>query len=64
LPATLELLEPAGGETHLYVRLRGLDQTATARTQGRPALADGSPVDFHVRPEALHPFVAASGRRA
>jgi sn-glycerol 3-phosphate transport system ATP-binding protein len=64
LPATLELLEPAGAESHLYVRLDGLDQPATVRTQGRPVVADGARLALHVRPEALHPFVKATGRRA
>lgn len=64
LPATLELLEPAGGETHLYVRWQGLDQTATVRTQGRPALSDGQVLNLHVLPDAMHAFVEATGQRA
>jgi sn-glycerol 3-phosphate transport system ATP-binding protein len=63
VPATLELIEPAGGETHLYVRWQGLDRPGTVRTQGRPALADGAALDLHVRPEAMHPFAEATGRR-
>ena len=41
LPATLELLEPAGAESHLYLRLDGFDTPLTQRSQGRPALSRG-----------------------
>ncbi len=63
LPAVLDLLEPAGAETHLYLRLDGLDAAITARTQGRPELAEGSTVLLHARADAFHGFEAASGRR-
>jgi sn-glycerol 3-phosphate transport system ATP-binding protein len=57
LPATLDLLEPAGAEAHLYVRLDGLDTPVTARAQGRPILTEGGPVMLHARPGDFHAFV-------
>ena len=63
LPATVELVEPAGAETHLYLRLDGLETPVTLRAQGRPVLADGQKVTVYLRPEALHAYDQASGRR-
>ncbi len=63
LPATLELLEPAGGESHLYLRLDGLDLPVTLRTQGRPVATEGAPLTVYLRPQTLHGFDRASGDR-
>jgi sn-glycerol 3-phosphate transport system ATP-binding protein len=63
LPATLELLEPAGAEAHLYVRLDGFDGPVTARAQGRPELTEGAPLLLHARSGDFHAFERASGRR-
>src|SRR5690606_2775526 len=63
LPAALDLIEPAGAETHLYLRLDGLDAPVTARVQGRPELAEGSTIRLHIRPDAFHGFDAATGKR-
>ncbi len=62
LPAWLELLEPAGAESHLYVGLDGLPEPLTLRVQGRPDLSEGASLTLHVRPQDLHAF-AADGRR-
>ena len=63
LPATLELLEPAGAEAHLYLRLDGLDMPVTLRAQGRPEVTEGAPLTLYLRPETLHGFERESGRR-
>ncbi len=63
IPATLELLEPAGGETHLYIGLDGRPDPVTLRVQGRPDLRDGAPLTLWVRPGDFHGFTAATGRR-
>jgi sn-glycerol 3-phosphate transport system ATP-binding protein len=64
LPATLELLEPAGAESHLYLRIDGLDTPLIQRSQGRPALAEGAPATLHVPARSLHAFRSETGRRA
>jgi sn-glycerol 3-phosphate transport system ATP-binding protein len=63
LPATLELFEPAGAESHLYLRLDGIDALVTLRTQGRPEVAEGAPVTLYLRPGSLHGFERQGGRR-
>jgi sn-glycerol 3-phosphate transport system ATP-binding protein len=63
LPATLELFEPAGDVSHLYLRLDGHPEPVTARVQGRPALAEGGSLTLWFDPGAVHPFEGASGRR-
>jgi sn-glycerol 3-phosphate transport system ATP-binding protein len=62
LPATLELLEPAGAETHLYLRLDGHADPVTARVQGRPDLPEGAPVALHARHRHFHAF-GGEGKR-
>jgi sn-glycerol 3-phosphate transport system ATP-binding protein len=63
LPATLELFEPAGEVSHLYLRLDGLPEPLTARVQGRPELAEGAPLTLWVPHAEIHPFEQATGRR-
>jgi sn-glycerol 3-phosphate transport system ATP-binding protein len=63
LPATLELFEPAGDVSHLYLRLENLPEPLTARVQGRPSLEEGAPIILHVRHAEFHPFERQSGRR-
>ena len=64
MPATLELLEPAGAESHLYLRLEGMEAPVTLRAQGRPRLDEGAEVAVHASTDRLHPFENATGRRA
>jgi sn-glycerol 3-phosphate transport system ATP-binding protein len=64
LPATLELFEPAGDVSHLYLRLESLPEPLTARVQGRPFIEEGAPLTLWVRHEEFHPFELATGRRA
>jgi sn-glycerol 3-phosphate transport system ATP-binding protein len=63
ITGTLELLEPAGGESHLYVRLEGSGQSVVARAQGRPNLTEGAPVSFYVRHADFHPFNQETRKR-
>jgi len=63
LAATVELLEPIGGESHLHVRLKNGNHPAILSVPGRPDIAEGAAVTLHVRPEHLHPFNRESGRR-
>ncbi|UYO00153.1 MAG: sn-glycerol-3-phosphate ABC transporter ATP-binding protein UgpC [Devosia sp.] len=63
LSGTVELIEPVGGESHLYVRVEGLDQALTLVQQGRTMLVEGDRVDFSLPPAVLHPFNRASGAR-
>jgi sn-glycerol 3-phosphate transport system ATP-binding protein len=56
LSGMLELLEPAGGESHIYIRLEGSDQPIVVRVQGRPDIVEGSKIDFYVREADFHPF--------
>ncbi len=61
--AMLDLFEPAGAESHLYVHLLGSDQAVTARFAGNPGVEEGSKVRFHVPLDAIHPFDSSTGRR-
>jgi sn-glycerol 3-phosphate transport system ATP-binding protein len=63
LSGTLELIEPVGGESHLYVRVDGIAQNVIIVAQGRPAITEGEKLAFAVPTAALHPFNRASGRR-
>jgi sn-glycerol 3-phosphate transport system ATP-binding protein len=63
IPATLELLEPAGAETHLYVRLDGLPAPVTVRTQTRPDLPEAAPLTLHIRHADFHGFEGGTGLR-
>ncbi len=63
LPATLELFEPAGDVSHLYLRLETLPEPLTARVQGRPSLEEGAPLTLWVRHGEFHPFEKETGRR-
>ncbi len=63
LTGTLELVEPVGGESHLYVRVDGLDQPFVLVAQGRSTLAENSRLTVSVPTAALHPFSRETGRR-
>jgi len=63
LSGRIELVEPVGGESHLYLRVEGIDAPLVMVLSGRPALAEGAELAFHLPPAALHPFSSATGRR-
>ncbi len=63
LSGTVELIEPVGGESHLYVRVPGLEQAMIIVAQGRSNLTETASLDFALPAAALHPFNRATGKR-
>ncbi|ANL30424.1 sn-glycerol-3-phosphate ABC transporter ATP-binding protein UgpC 3 (plasmid) [Rhizobium phaseoli] len=63
LNATVELLEPIGGESHLHVRLGEGQQTIVLTVQGRPDFAEAARIDVFARIDQMHPFNSKTGRR-
>ncbi len=63
LDATVELLEPIGGESHLHVRLNSTGQSIVLSVPGRPEIAEGSAISVHTRVADLHPFSTQTGQR-
>lgn len=59
----LELFEPAGAESHIYLRLIGSDQPVVVRVSGRPEVEEGREITVYVTPDKLHTFDSASGKR-
>ncbi|QQR40113.1 sn-glycerol-3-phosphate import ATP-binding protein UgpC [Devosia rhizoryzae] len=62
LPATAELLEPIGGESHLHLRLDS-GHSVVLSVPGRPSIIEGTAVSVYIEPAALHPFDSKTGRR-
>ena len=63
LTGIVELIEPVGGESHLYLRVDGLDQPVIVVAQGRSQAVEGTHLDLTLPRASLHPFHSASGRR-
>jgi len=63
LEAVVELVEPAGGESHIHTRLDGTNQVVVVLVQGRPQIAEGSRITLHARHADFHPFNQESGKR-
>ena len=63
LSGTVELIEPVGGENHLYVRVAGLEQTLILVQQGRSGTNETERVEFTLPFAALHAFNRESGLR-
>ena len=63
LGATVELLEPIGGESHLHIRLGDSSQTAVLTVPGRPDLSEAARIPVYIRASALHPFDRQTGKR-
>jgi sn-glycerol 3-phosphate transport system ATP-binding protein len=63
LPATAELLEPIGGESHLHVRLANGGHSVIVSVSGRPSITEGAALTLYAEPAALHPFNRETGRR-
>ncbi|MBK1794167.1 sn-glycerol-3-phosphate import ATP-binding protein UgpC [Devosia sp. WQ 349] len=61
--ATVELLEPIGGESHLHVRLNSTGQSIVLSIPGRPDIEEGSSTTAYAPVRSLHPFSAATGKR-
>jgi sn-glycerol 3-phosphate transport system ATP-binding protein len=60
LPATVELIEPVGAESHVYLRWR--DQLLVAQMRGPLAFGDGASLTVHAGLAAIHCF-DTNGRR-
>ena len=63
LSATVELIEPVGGESHCYVRLGKSGKDLIVVVQGRPGFAETDRIDIALPAESLHPFSRETGRR-
>ncbi|SCB58120.1 carbohydrate ABC transporter ATP-binding protein, CUT1 family [Rhizobium aethiopicum] len=63
LNATVELLEPIGGESNLHVRLGEGQQTVVLTVQGRPNFAETAKIEIFARIDQMHPFNSRTGRR-
>jgi sn-glycerol 3-phosphate transport system ATP-binding protein len=63
LSGTVQLLEPAGAESHVYVALRGSGQQLTVRVPGLPEVTEGAPIAPFAARAAMHPFETATGKR-
>ncbi|OWV91635.1 glycerol-3-phosphate ABC transporter ATP-binding protein [Rhizobium sp. N122] len=63
LNATVELLEPIGGESHLHVRLGESQRTVVLTVPGRPDFAENANIDVFARVDAMHPFNSKTGKR-
>ena len=63
LSGRVDLLEPAGAESHIYVALAGSGQSVTVRVPGLPAVTEGATIALHAPVAALHPFAAGTGKR-
>jgi sn-glycerol 3-phosphate transport system ATP-binding protein len=62
LDATVELLEPIGGESHLHAALSS-GRTIILSVPGRPDIAEGARITVYAQDKHLHPFNSESGRR-
>ncbi|MGV8833441.1 MAG: sn-glycerol-3-phosphate import ATP-binding protein UgpC [Devosia sp.] len=63
LTGTVELIEPVGGESHLYLRVEGLDHAVIVVAQGRSDAREGARLDLTLPRAGLHPFNSVTGRR-
>jgi sn-glycerol 3-phosphate transport system ATP-binding protein len=63
LDATVELLEPIGGESHLHIRLGESNQAAILTVPGRPDLSEATRISVYIRVSAIHPFNSQTGKR-
>ncbi len=63
LSGELMLLEPAGAESHLHLKLAGLKDIFVARLPQVPDVSEGTTLTFSLRRDQLHPFDSASGQR-
>jgi sn-glycerol 3-phosphate transport system ATP-binding protein len=63
LSGVVELIEPVGGESHVYMRVEGLNDIIVVVLQGRAAFAEGHILPIYLPAQALHAFSSADGRR-
>jgi sn-glycerol 3-phosphate transport system ATP-binding protein len=63
MKGTVELIEPVGGESHVYLRVEGISDIVILVVQGRASFGEGEMVTLHLPAEALHPFDKSTGLR-
>jgi sn-glycerol 3-phosphate transport system ATP-binding protein len=63
LTGVVELIEPVGGESHLYVRLDPLAEPLILVTHGRATVSEAQTITCHIPLSAIHPFNSQSGKR-
>jgi sn-glycerol 3-phosphate transport system ATP-binding protein len=60
---TIDLIEPVGGETHVYLRVPGVDQPVIVSMPGEASVREGDALSGFVRYEDIHPFNSRTTRR-
>jgi sn-glycerol 3-phosphate transport system ATP-binding protein len=63
LTATVELIEPVGGESHCYVRLQKSGRDLIVVVQGRAEFAEAETLTVTLPVADMHPFSRESGQR-
>ncbi len=63
LSGTVELIEPVGGESHLYVRVEGIEQALVVVQQGRASVGEADQVHGDAPAVALRRLARESGLR-
>jgi len=63
LKGTVELIEPVGGESHVYLRAENIDDIVILVVQGRAPFSEGESITLHLPARALHPFDNSTGLR-
>ncbi|ERG97499.1 MAG: ABC-type sugar transport system, ATPase component, partial [Haloquadratum sp. J07HQX50] len=61
IPATVDVIEPIGKETNIYLSVAGSDVEFMATVDGRRNIEVGTRVTVHVPEEAIHLFDADTG---
>ncbi|WP_029042107.1 sn-glycerol-3-phosphate import ATP-binding protein UgpC [Cucumibacter marinus] len=60
---TIELIEPVGGESHVYLRLPKTDRVMILVVRGHEGVSLAADLTVHLPVGALHQFDAGTGRR-
>ena len=63
LEATLELIEPVGGESHLHMRLVGSGQLVVVEIAGHTDIHEGEQRTLYLATVGMHCFNGATGLR-
>ncbi|MBD8066185.1 sn-glycerol-3-phosphate ABC transporter ATP-binding protein UgpC [Devosia sp. PTR5] len=63
LTGTVDLIEPVGGESHLYLHVEEIAAPLVMVMPGRPDLSEGAVVPIRLPLDALHPFSTRTGLR-
>jgi sn-glycerol 3-phosphate transport system ATP-binding protein len=63
LRGEIELIEPVGGESHVHLRIDGIENALIASIAGRAPVGETETVTCYARLDQLHPFNSETGRR-